>query len=65
MSHTIVVEKSATGYGAYVQELPGCVAVAESEGEVRALIREAIDFHLEGMDSETRGRRGSRAPSRP
>jgi predicted RNase H-like HicB family nuclease len=49
MQYAIVLEKSADGYGAYVPDLPGCVAVAESEAEVRELIREAIEFHLESM----------------
>ena len=47
--YEIVVERSANGFGAYVPDLPGCVAAAETEDEVRALIREAIEFHLEGM----------------
>lgn len=49
MHYAIVIEKSPTGYGAYVPDLPGCVAVAETEAEVRDLIREAIEFHLEGL----------------
>jgi predicted RNase H-like HicB family nuclease len=49
MQYAVVIEKSATGYGAYVPDLPGCVAVAEAEDEVRELIGEAIAFHLEGL----------------
>lgn len=49
MRYAIVLEKSAGGFGASVPDLPGCVAVAESEAEVRELIREAIEFHLEAM----------------
>lgn len=49
MQYAIVIEKSETGYGAYVPDLPGCVAVGETEDEVRDLIREAVEFHLEGM----------------
>ncbi len=33
-------------------DLPGCVAVAESEAEVRSLIAEAIVFHLNGMQED-------------
>jgi predicted RNase H-like HicB family nuclease len=47
MQYAIVIEKGPTSYGAYVPDLPGCVAVAETEEEVRALIREAIAFHIE------------------
>ena len=54
MSHAIVIEQSSTGFGAYVPDLPGCVAVAESEAEVRELIREAIDFHLEALREDER-----------
>jgi predicted RNase H-like HicB family nuclease len=49
MNYAIVIERSSNGYGAYVPDLPGCVAVAETEGEVRELIREAIEFHLHGL----------------
>jgi predicted RNase H-like HicB family nuclease len=49
MRYAIVIEKSPTGFGAYVPDLPACVAVAEDEMEVRDLIREAIELHLEGL----------------
>jgi predicted RNase H-like HicB family nuclease len=49
MQYAIVIEKGATSYGAYVPDLPGCVAVGETLEEVRTLIREAVDFHLEGL----------------
>ncbi|CAA9325135.1 MAG: hypothetical protein AVDCRST_MAG68-2042 [uncultured Gemmatimonadetes bacterium] len=49
MKYAVVVERSDTGFGAYVPELPGCVAVAESEAEVRQLIREAIELHLDAL----------------
>lgn len=47
MEYAIVIEKSATGYGAYVPDLPGCVAVAKTEAEVRKLIREGIEIYLD------------------
>lgn len=49
MEYAVVIEKGLTSYGAYVPDLPGCVAVGETEAEVRQLIREAIVFHLQGM----------------
>lgn len=49
MKYAIVIEKSETGYGAYVPDLPGCVAVGETQSETARLIREAIEFHLEGL----------------
>ena len=55
MRYAVVIEKSETGSGAYVPDLPGCVAVAEGEAEVRALIREAIELHLEGLREDGQG----------
>ena len=52
MRYAVIVEQGETSYGAYVPDLPGCVAVAESKDEVMALIREAIEFHLEGIRQE-------------
>src|SRR2546423_811017 len=47
--YAIVVEKGPTSYGAYVPDLPGCVAAAETRPEVLQLIREAIEFHIDTM----------------
>ncbi len=52
MKYTVVIEKTDSGYGAFVPDLPGCVAVAESRVEVERLIKEAIGFHLEGLKAE-------------
>lgn len=49
MQYTVIIEKGETSWGAYVPDLPGCVAAAESREEVLELIREAIEFHLEGL----------------
>lgn len=49
MHYAVVIERGESSFGAYVPDLPGCVAVGETEAEVRQLIREAIAFHLEGM----------------
>jgi len=49
MRYMVVIEKSDTSYGAFVPDLPGCIAVAESETEVVELITEAIQFHLENL----------------
>ena len=45
----MIFEKGHTGYGAYVPDLPGCVAVAKTLKQTQKLIREAIQFHLEGL----------------
>jgi len=52
MRYAIVIEKSDTGYGAFVPDLPGCVAVGETIQETEKLIKEAIEFHLEGMKED-------------
>ena len=52
MRYMIVIERSPNNYAAYVPDLPGCVATAETKAAVRETIREAIEFHLEGMREE-------------
>lgn len=47
--YAVVFERSRTGYGAYVPDLPGCVAAAPTLEETENLIRGAIELHLEGM----------------
>jgi predicted RNase H-like HicB family nuclease len=49
MKYLCVVEKGEKGFGAYVPDLPGCVAAADTREEVVRLIREAIEFHIEGL----------------
>jgi predicted RNase H-like HicB family nuclease len=49
MRYAVVIERGPTSYGAYVPDLPGCVAVAKNLDEVKRLIAEAIQVHLEGL----------------
>jgi len=49
MRYVIIIEEGENSFGAYVPDLPGCVAVAETKIEVLELITEAIEFHLEGL----------------
>jgi len=49
MRYMVVIEKGETSFGAYVPDLPGCVAVGETEEEVKRLIQEAIELHLEDL----------------
>lgn len=49
MEYVVVIERGPTSFGAYVPDLPGCVAVADSREEVESLIREAIEFHIGGL----------------
>ena len=45
----VVVEEGAGSFGAYVPDLPGCIAAGESRAEVLELIRDAIEFHIQGL----------------
>ncbi|VEP17164.1 conserved hypothetical protein [Hyella patelloides LEGE 07179] len=45
MKYAVIIEKGNNSYGAYVPDLPGCVAVGETAAEVKTLIQEAIEFH--------------------
>lgn len=47
-----ILEPTSTGYSAYVPDLPGCVATGDSLEDVDRAIREAIEFHLEGLREE-------------
>ncbi len=47
--YAIIIERGPTSYGAYSPDLPGCAVVGESEQEVRQLIAEAMEFHIEGL----------------
>ena len=52
MRYLVVVEEGPKSFGAYVPDLPGCIAAGESRKEVLTLIREAIEFHLEGLKED-------------
>jgi len=47
--YVVIVEQGENGIGAYVPDLPGCVAVGETKEEVLRLIGEAVELHLEGL----------------
>ena len=47
--YAIVIENAGSNFSAYVPDLPGCVATGDTIAEVERLIREAIEFHLEGL----------------
>jgi predicted RNase H-like HicB family nuclease len=49
MKYLVIYERSETGWGAYAPELPGLGVAAKTLDEAKELIREAVDFHLEGM----------------
>jgi predicted RNase H-like HicB family nuclease len=49
MRYAIVIEKAEDNYSAYVPDLPGCVATGKTVEETESQIREAIEFHLDGL----------------
>jgi predicted RNase H-like HicB family nuclease len=48
----VVLEKTESGYSAYLPDLPGCISTGKSLDEVRRMIHEAVAFHLEGIHLE-------------
>lgn len=49
MRYAVILEEGEGSFGAYVPDLPGCIAVSETREEVLQLIQEAIEFHIEGL----------------
>ncbi len=49
MHYVIVIERTETGYSAYVPDLQGCVSVGDTREEIENNVQDAILFHLEGM----------------
>ncbi len=52
MRYAVVIEEGETGFGAYVPDLPGCIAAADTRDEVIRLIQDAIEFHIEGLKED-------------
>lgn len=52
MQYLIVIEKTPSGYSAYSPDLDGCVATGSTKEEIEQNMREAIEFHLEGLRHE-------------
>ncbi len=49
MKFEVVIEPTGNGYSAYVPDLPGCIAAADTREDTKALIHEAIAFHMEAL----------------
>jgi len=47
--YAVILENEETSFGAYVPDLPGCIAAGETKEEVLQLIAEAIEFHIEEL----------------
>jgi predicted RNase H-like HicB family nuclease len=52
IKYLVVIEEADTGYSAFSPDLPGCVATGSSKEEVENNMKDAVAFHLEGMDQE-------------
>lgn len=47
--YVIIIEKAGNNYAAMVPDLPGCIGAADTIEELEELMREAVEFHIEGM----------------
>lgn len=52
MRYAIVIETAGSNFSAYVPDLPGCIATGSTLEEAETQIREAIEFHLEGLRAD-------------
>lgn len=56
MRYMIVIEEGKNSFGTYLPDLSGCITFAETEAEVKQLIQEAIEFHLEDIAETPKSR---------
>jgi predicted RNase H-like HicB family nuclease len=52
MRYAVVIEKADANYSAYVPDLPGCIATGDTVAAVESEIRDAIRFHIEGLQAD-------------
>jgi predicted RNase H-like HicB family nuclease len=52
MRYAVVIEKTDSNYSAYVPDLPGCVATGDTVAATEIEIRDAIRFHIEGLEQD-------------
>jgi len=52
MKYLIVIEKALANYSAYVPDLPGCIATGKTLRQLKKNIRQAIDFHIDGLKQD-------------
>jgi predicted RNase H-like HicB family nuclease len=52
MRYAVVIEKAGDNYSAYVPDLPGCIATGATVAETESEIRNAIRFHIEGLQED-------------
>lgn len=49
MHYAVIIERAEGNFSAYVPDLPGCITTGKSILDIEQNIREAIEFHLEGL----------------
>lgn len=49
MEYAVIFERGTRNWSAYVPDLPGCIATGKTRTETERTIREAIEFHIEGL----------------
>jgi predicted RNase H-like HicB family nuclease len=52
MQYLVVIEQGPNSFGAYVPDLPGCIAAGDTREEVAVLIQEAIELHIEDLKAQ-------------
>ena len=52
MRYIIIIEKTRTGYSAYVPDLPGCISTGDTKDETKTNIQKAISFHIKGLKED-------------
>ena len=52
MRYAIVIERTATGFSAFVPDLPGCIATGATQSEVESEMKAAIRFHIDGLKED-------------
>jgi predicted RNase H-like HicB family nuclease len=51
-NYTVIIEKTETGYSAYVPDLPGCITVGDSVDQIKKHVKEAIELYIEELEAE-------------
>jgi predicted RNase H-like HicB family nuclease len=52
MRYAVVIENAGRNFAAYVPDLPGCVATGATVDETERAIKEAIEFHIDGLKAD-------------
>ena len=49
LTYAVIFERAPNNYAAYAPDVPGCISTGKDWNEIQEMIREAIEFHIEGM----------------